>query len=336
MPSRHVRCIFRKRLFDDAIHFAQQQSDAWYAKNGIQTRVQSDARYARRTLQRTVGNIGEQRFMAMEQTLETGFGSYWKRSIVQREFHNLCSSALAPIILGADYDRLWDIISASRGWKRVRSKMVLCRASRRFGKSVGVAQLTTAVAEVMFLYPLPGVGIYNIAVFSTCARISDFMSEYVLVFMKLRGLPYNKRQRNNMSITLTSREITVTINFFPNSPEKLRGSNADLLIVEEAAYIDKKLWQEVIVPILGMNATTLVMISSPKGRDNFFSRLVDTVDKNGENVFAVYAPDLVCRRCKQKPIDEQKKCRHMMHLMPWWKSVEKLYVHIIYCGSVVR
>src|SRR3972149_8274543 len=50
-------------------------------------------------------SVGVKRFRLFEETLENGFGSVWRREKVQREYHELCSNALASLILGDDWGK---------------------------------------------------------------------------------------------------------------------------------------------------------------------------------------------------------------------------------------
>jgi len=95
-----------------------------------------------------------------------------------------------------------------------------------------------------------------------------------------------------------------------------------VLIVEEAAYIDLRLFYEVIMPILEMTNAVMIMISTPVNTFNFFSKLLDLKDEAGNYLFLRYTVDLVCKRCRSGPSPE--RCRHMVHMLPRWKSEDKM------------
>lgn len=97
---------------------------------------------------------------------------------------------------------------------------------------------------------------------------------------------------------------------------------ADVLIVEEAAYIDLRLFYEVVMPLLEMARSVMIMISTPVNTFNFFSKLLELKDDDGNPVFLSYSVDLVCKRCRVG--DHPERCRHMVHMLPRWKSEDKM------------
>lgn len=97
---------------------------------------------------------------------------------------------------------------------------------------------------------------------------------------------------------------------------------ADVLIIEEAAYVDLRLFYEVIMPLLEMSNTVMIMISTPTNTFSFFTKLKTVKDENGVLIFLSYTVDLVCSRCKGG--EHPEKCRHLIHLLPRWKSEDKM------------
>lgn len=50
---------------------------------------------------------------------------------------------------------------------------------------------------------------------------------------------------------------------FPSSVAGLKGVGAKIVILEEASRLDEAMFQEVIIPLLGVKDTTLIGISTP-------------------------------------------------------------------------
>lgn len=101
----------------------------------------------------------------------------------------------------------------------------------------------------------------------------------------------------------------------------LRGSNADVILVDEAAYIPLEMFYEVIVPLIGMENSVLIMISTPVDSFNFFTRLMETRDPDtGYPLFLVVDMELSCKRCKET---DPLKCTHRLKYLPPWKSEDK-------------
>lgn len=49
---------------------------------------------------------------------------------------------------------------------------------------------------------------------------------------------------------------------WPNTPQSLKGVSGDVIILEEAAYCDPGLVSEVVVPLLSMQSSVLLCIST--------------------------------------------------------------------------
>jgi hypothetical protein len=77
-------------------------------------------------------------------------------------------------------------------------------------------------------------------------------------------------------------------------------------------------WQEVVIPLLGVNGTSIVAISTPLGEDNWYSELIQKKMDDGSQLFNVIQYSLVCPECRKKGISAQ--CAHRMDLLPPWKS----------------
>ena len=58
---------------------------------------------------------------------------------------------------------------------------------------------------------------------------------------------------------------------YPSNAKTLRGVGGDIVIMEEAAFMDTKVFYEVIVPLLEVENTALICISTPQDSMNFYS-----------------------------------------------------------------
>jgi len=79
--------------------------------------------------------------------------------------------------------------------------------------------------------------------------------------------------------------------------------------------------QEVIVPLLEIETTALICISTPQDSTNFYSMMFEMKDAGGELLFNQIQLQMVCEDCKLGPNPSQ--CTHMKHLLPKWKSGAK-------------
>lgn len=93
------------------------------------------------------------------------------------------------------------------------------------------------------------------------------------------------------------------------------------MIIEEASFVSENLLYDVVVPLLGVNDTAVLAISTPDDEDNAYSVLMDMCKPDSdETVFRTIKVGLFCDDCMlQKAI----KCPHKRRL-PDWKSEARL------------
>ena len=92
-----------------------------------------------------------------------------------------------------------------------------------------------------------------------------------------------------------------------------------------------KMFHEVIVPLLEIETTALICISTPQDSTNFYSLMFEMRDLGGELLFNQIQLQMVCEDCKLGPNPSQ--CTHMKHLLPKWKSGAK-QGKIIHFGGI--
>ena len=78
------------------------------------------------------------------------------------------------------------------------------------------------------------------------------------------------------------------------------------------------------MPLLEMTRSVMIMISTPVNTFNYFSKLLELKDGDGRPIFLSYSVDLVCKRCRDG--DHPEQCRHMVHMLPRWKSEDKMKI----------
>lgn len=98
--------------------------------------------------------------------------------------------------------------------------------------------------------------------------------------------------------------------------------SGDVIILEEAAYCDPQLIGEVVVPLLAMQSSCLLCISTLLERGNHYSRMFELKSATGDPLFETMTISLVCEACMKT--DAPEKCTHMLHEMPRWLSSQKL------------
>ena len=98
-----------------------------------------------------------------------------------------------------------------------------------------------------------------------------------------------------------------------------KGTGGDVLILEEAAYVDQGFFYETVAPLLIVGNTTLIGISTLRDEINFYTRLMRIRDKNtGLPMFTCMTIQLACEKCKDE--GRAAECVHLLHLVPRWQS----------------
>lgn len=101
-----------------------------------------------------------------------------------------------------------------------------------------------------------------------------------------------------------------------------KGTGGDILILEEAAYCDPEFFYETMAPILLIERTSLLAISTLTSEINFYTRLIKMRDTTtGEPIFHTMQIQLACDKCKED--GKAESCVHLLHLAPRWQSTER-------------
>jgi len=86
--------------------------------------------------------------------------------------------------------------------------------------------------------------------------------------------------------------------------------------------MDSGVVYEVIFPLLEVNDTALICISTPLGAWNFYSEFTEYKYDNGKHVFNVKKVGMVCERCLGT--EHEASCNHPTGDRPEWKPEEAL------------
>ena len=79
---------------------------------------------------------------------------------------------------------------------------------------------------------------------------------------------------------------------------------------------------EVVVPLLSMQQSVLLCISTILDSGNHYSKMMEMTDDYGNNIFETIKITLVCDDCLKT--DHPEKCRHKLASMPRWLSSKKV------------
>lgn len=246
------------------------------------------------------------------------------RSVVQKQFHEGFIRACACHLYAQDTVSMSDIM-LEHGWDHVRQS-VLTLTPRRYGK-------TTAVASFLAAYVL-AVSDCEVSVFSTGKRASQKMLDLVADLVCKAGGEAMICKHNCENLWLRGPDgDTRKCNSYPSAVSTLRGVGGDVLVLEEAAFIDHNVFLQVIVPLMQMENTSLIAISTPQGEDNFYSKMFDLTDATGNPFFVTMRVGLICAECRKK---NAKTCPHVVAadtLPPWHGDSKHDLVKALYEGN---
>lgn len=281
--------------------------------------------FSRLRLTQRAQTSGDQRFNAVLRDLD-GFndvhGEPLLRSPLQRDFHMHMANAAVAAIYGPDFDASRNRILEKYQWESFRQEVMII-TSRGEGKTYAVAMFIASA-----LMNCPGL---TVAVFAVSMRASENVLRLVkaMLLSCARGSAMMDRQiSGKQSITLRGEgnegDIRV-VTALPNSPDTTRGVHADMMIVDEASFVDPALMMETIIPTTTKKRTCVIMISTPKGQDNIYTWLTDLVDTSVDPpvpLFNVVRAGKVCQACVAA--DKAFSCTHMRTSTPAWKSESKI------------
>ncbi len=100
--------------------------------------------------------------------------------------------------------------------------------------------------------------------------------------------------------------------------------------------MDTAVFYEVVVPLLELDNTALICISTILDSFNFYSKLLELKDENGDPFFVQHTFVMACEQCQADGTPE--KCTHMFHALPPWQSERKhlKYVLLSLCTRLLH
>lgn len=97
------------------------------------------------------------------------------------------------------------------------------------------------------------------------------------------------------------------------------GLGVDVIILEEAAFIDPAMFNTVCVPLMGVGKTALLAISTPDDEFSYYSQLFEMKKPDGRSLFYTISIGLACNACLEAGL----QCGHLFHKLPAWKPMER-------------
>ena len=267
--------------------------------------------------------LGHKRMMGDEclKTLELALNSFKgiERSRDQVRFHTAFINACLPHIYGSQWTQRAAIVMAERNLTCIDSE-VMCMTPRRFGKTWAVAMFVAGL-----LCSVPNI---RIAIFSTGQRASSSLTDTIKDFLKKLPVYSNftedKCNQEKLFIKHKSTGALSRLFSYPGATKTLRGCTADVVIMEEAAFIERRVFEEIVAPLLGVNKTAVLAISTPdEDEGNYYNVMMNMKKEDGVTPqFKTIRLGLVCEDCQLAGI--VAGCTHTAELLPPWKSASRM------------
>lgn len=100
-----------------------------------------------------------------------------------------------------------------------------------------------------------------------------------------------------------------------------RGFEANVILLDEAAFADESLLLQSLFPTLMMAKMVMLMITTPTGLDSLFMRLANGVDDQGRALMPVIWLGQPCETCMAS--NNRLACQHVWYQAPWWKDPQR-------------
>lgn len=240
-----------------------------------------------------------------------------QRSKQQIEFHESFLAACAKHIYGEELSANFLDILADNNWTQIKQEVLIC-CPRRFGKTYATCLYVAAYAMC-----IPS---HTICIFSPSKRQSEDFLDLVKKFIKEDEIGRTMIYRENKSqLWLMGPEGDTDIRkikCYPAVVKTLKGVGGEIVICEEAAAMPIQVFYEVVVPLLEMETTACICISTIIGGDNFYTKLLNMVDDLGNPFFVSYLFTLMCDACRLAD-KEPSECTHLLKELPRWQSGNK-------------
>jgi len=195
-------------------------------------------------------------------------------------------------------------------------RLAVC-SSRQIGKSISVAVLGLWAA---FFNRFPS-GVHNNTKVCIISRSDDQAKKLMSEIKKLVNIgdkwmlqtsgkekilsseldPYGANNTDTMTF-----KNGCTVKCFPPTGA-IRGETSDLVIVDEAAFVEEEIFREDIEPTVSSTNGIVILTSTPKGQSGLWYSLFDPFDKLSKHEYErLWFPWAVCENKKQKETIQKK------------------------------
>ncbi len=211
-------------------------------------------------------------------------------------------------------------IKQENGIKDIQSYSFIC-CPRRWGKT-----FITAWFVACCLVSLVDT---SLLIFSPSMRQCIMFMEWVkkgLGLLRLRGFDFTTEEHNAQKMTILRQvkgvDCRTEVRIVPPNEETVRGVSANIIICEEAACLSSEFFASIIVPLLQVQNTSLLAISTIKDAENYYTRVLDRAAASRErSAFGIYKFFHACARCREAGVAQT--CKHQTVDQPAWMTASR-------------
>jgi hypothetical protein len=275
-------------------------------------------------------NVGDQRFAAVRKTFSSFYDAVNERikpSETQQVFLSNFINSAAQAIYGRDFDANANKLLERNGWDEFRQEVFVI-AARADGKTFALG-----IFFASLLIHCPGI---KTAIFGHSMRGTKYVVKLI------HQLLLSHKKGKEMIVHASSESITLrgpggdtderTCIALPNTENTTRGTQVDVIGVDELAFISEQLLMGTLLPMLAKKRTCIIGISTPMGDDNILTWLIRLMDASKgvpRPLFNVVQAGRVCPACVEA--ERAFDCTHMRFSVPPWKSKTKMArMNIVY------
>jgi hypothetical protein len=190
-----------------------------------------------------------------------------------------------------------------------------CVATRRFGKS---RVMSLFAGLCLLIAPAVRISIFSTGLRASTALLTDTK-------MYLDGYPEARRRvvadnarKIRMDFGGTDKREILSLSKGVGSN---KGVGGGIIIIDELTQMSLQLYYEVIVPLMIVEFTVILSITTPKGEESAYTRELLRQKESKEKIYNILEFSLACKDCVAQGIAVH--CEHMDHLQPAWKSKER-------------
>ena len=164
-------------------------------------------------------------------------------------------------------------------------------------RQVGKSTVTALVAVHKAVYMPNAV----VLIISPSERQSIELFRKVQAFYQSLGKPIETLQANAHQLTLENGSRILSV---PGSPDTVRGFTPDLILMDEAAFVDDALYTA-LSPMLAISHGRLIAMSTPNGKRGWWYE-ASPLGKGRKGWAHIVVPAYECARLDKKWLDEER------------------------------